>query len=120
MTACGLGSPTGPSPINRDYLLAPGQSVPITAAALSLKFLGVANDSRCPADALCVTGGSARVDIQVTASTGTVQIINFETGDPKAVQIGSLTIDLVQLSPYPFSAHPIDPADYRVTLRVIR
>ena len=120
MTACDLGSPTAPSPINRDYVLTPGQSVPITAAALSLKFLGVANDSRCPADALCVTGGSARVDIQVTAFTGAVQIISFETGEPKAIQIGALTIALVQLSPYPFSTQPINPADYRVTLRVIR
>ncbi len=36
------------------------------------------------------------------------------------VKHDGLTIGLVELSPYPFSARPIGPADYRATPRVAR
>jgi hypothetical protein len=100
-------------------VLGPGQSAPLDRASISLTFLRVANDSRCPADALCVLGGSARVDVQVTGAWG-VQILSFETGNLQPVRVGTLTLELVQLAPYPFSAQPIDPADYRATFRVTR
>jgi len=119
VTACS-GGVTSPSPINQEVVLAPGQSAPIVPAGISLRFLGVANDSRCPADALCVLGGSASVDVQVTSFSGGAQVLRFETGDPRTVQFGPLTLALVQPAPYPFSAQPIDPADYRATLRVTR
>jgi len=119
VTACS-GGVTSPSPINQEVVLAPGQSAPIVPAGISLRLLGVANDSRCPADALCVLGGSASVDVQVTSFSGGAQVLRFETGDPRTVQFGPLTLALVQLAPYPFSAQPIDPADYRATLRVTR
>jgi hypothetical protein len=119
VTACSGGA-TSPSPINQEVVLAPGQSAPITSAGISLRFLGVANDSRCPADAMCVLGGSASVDVQVTSFSGGAQVLRFETGDPKAVRLGTLTLELVQLAPYPFSSQPINPADYRATLRVTR
>ena len=118
MTAC--AGPTAPAPIDRQILLGPGQSALIPQTAVAIRFLGVANDSRCPADAMCVTGGSARVDVQVTAGTGGALVVAFETGSPQPVQFGSLTLTLVSLMPYPLSSQPIDPADYRVTLRVIR
>jgi hypothetical protein len=101
-------------------VLGPGQSAPIAAAAISLRFLGVGSDSRCPADASCVQAGSARVDVQVTFVTGGAQIVGFETADPQPVRFGSLTLTLVQLTPYPAGPQPINPADYRATLRVTR
>jgi hypothetical protein len=36
----------------------------------------------------------------------------------KPVKHGGVTIALLQLDPYPFVARPIQPGDYRVTLRV--
>jgi hypothetical protein len=120
VTACSSGSPASPSPIDQEVVLAPGQSAPIVPAGIALRFLGVANDSRCPADAMCVLGGSASVDVQVTSFSGGAQVLRFETGDPRAVQLGRLTLALVQLAPYPFSAQPINPAEYRATLRVTR
>lgn len=119
VTGCSLGSPSAPSPINREIVLSPGQPAPVASATVVITFLGVANDSRCPADALCVLGGSARVDVQATGAIGT-RVVSFETGDPKPVRVGNLTLELLQLAPYPFSSTPIDPADYRATIRVTR
>lgn len=119
VTACSTASPLS-GPVDREVVLAIGQSAPITTAALTLKFLGVPADTRCPSDALCLLPGSASVDVQVTAFSGGTRIVRFETGDPKPAEIGTLTVDLVQLAPYPSGPSRIDPADYRATLRVRR
>jgi hypothetical protein len=92
----------------------------ISEAGISVRFEGVAGDSRCPADAFCVQGGDALVQIEVAPEGGPRQPYVLHTGDMRPVSHGDLTIALVQLAPYPFSANPIDPRDYRATLRVTR
>ena len=119
VTGCFLESPAEPGPINQEVVLAPGQSINIEGTNLSLKFIGVTGDSRCPADALCVLGGSATVKVQVSESGGSREL-TFETGDLKAVTYEEWSLELVQLMPYPFSATPIKHEDYRATLRVKR
>ena len=119
MTACSAGNPSGPTTINQEIVLAPGQSVPVDRGSIALRFLGVPNDSRCPANALCVHPGSARVDVQVT-SVFDVRIASFDTADTKVVRVGTLTLELLELAPYPFSPQAIDPADYRARVRVTR
>ena len=119
VTACFLESPTEPGPVDQQVTLAPGQSTAIEATNLSLKFVGVTGDSRCPADALCVLGGSATVKVEVNGSSGSRQL-TFETGDLKPITYDTWSLELVQLMPYPFSATPIEHDDYRATLRVKR
>jgi hypothetical protein len=119
VTGCFLGSPTEPGPIDREVVLAPGQSTTIEGTSLSLKFVGVMGDSRCPADALCVLGGSATVKVEVGGS-GEKRELTFETGELKPATYHEWSLELVQLMPYPFSATPIKPEDYRATLRVTR
>jgi hypothetical protein len=120
VTACASASPIAPAPLSREITLAPGQTATVGGAAIAVRFEGVSGDSRCPADALCILGGDAAVRIQVVPATGTAQAYTLHTGDMRPVTHGDLTIALVQLAPYPFSATPIDPADYRATLRVTR
>lgn len=119
VTGCFLESPTEPGPINQQVTLAPGQSTAIEGTDLSLRFVGVTGDSRCPADALCVLGGSATVKVEVSGSSGSREL-TFETGDLKPITYEAWSLELVQLMPYPFSATPIDHEDYRATLRVKR
>jgi hypothetical protein len=66
---------------------------------------------------MCVLGGDALVHIAATTE-GVSNDYTLHTGDMKPARHGNLTIALEQLQPYPFSARPIDPDDYRVTLRV--
>jgi len=120
MAACGSDSPTAPAPINQNVTLAPGQAAAIEGASLSLRFENVTGDSRCPADAICITGGDALVHIAVTPAAGARRDYTLHTGDMRPVKHEDLTIALVELTPYPFSARPIQPSDYRATLRVSR
>ena len=114
------GSPTGPSvPLNSEFVLAPGGAALIDGASMTIKFNGVTGDSRCPADAVCVWGGDAIVSLTVTA-TGGSRDHELHTGDMRPVKHDDVTIALVQLVPYPFSSSPIQPSDYRATLKATR
>jgi hypothetical protein len=110
----------GPSvPINQEFILAPGESTHVSGADIRLHFDRVTGDSRCPADAFCIQGGDAIVLIAVS-SAWQQRRYELHTGDMQPVRHDDLTIELIQLSPYPFSAQPIQPGDYRATLRVRR
>jgi hypothetical protein len=119
MTAC-AGSPSTPtSPIDSEFTLAPDEGRAIADESVTIRFVGVSGDSRCPADALCIQGGSAAVGIAVVSGWST-RPYEIHTGDMEPVVHDGLRIALVQLSPYPFSSRTIAPEEYRATLKVSR
>jgi hypothetical protein len=120
MAACSGKSPAAPSPVNQQVTLSPGQTTTVDGASLSVRFEGVSGDSRCPIDAICITGGDAQVHIVVAPVAGGRQNYTLHTGDMRPVTHGDLTVALVDLTPYPYSARPIQPSEYRATLRLTR
>ena len=111
---------TGPtSPLDAEFVLAPGEAAAIERTSLVVWFNGVTGDSRCPADAFCVLGGTAAVHI-TARSNGSTRDYALYTGDRKPVQHEGMTIALVQLSPFPFSARTIQADEYRATFKVTR
>jgi hypothetical protein len=119
LTACDENV-TGPtSPLNSEFTLAPGETTALEGASLSVRFNRITGDNRCPADAVCLLGGSADVSITAISGASTRDHV-LRTGDMRPVQHDDFTIALVQVEPYPFSARPIQPGEYRVTLRVTR
>ena len=120
LSACSDKGPAAPSPVAKEVTLAPGQTASVDEASISIRFEGVSGDSRCPGDAICITGGDAQVKIDVIPSRGEQTPYTLHTGDMRPVSHGDLTIGLVELSPYPFVTRPINPADYRVKLSIKR
>ena len=119
MTGCD-DAPTSPTAaVNTEFTLAAGEARSIEGELVTVRFVRVSGDSRCPADAICVLGGSATVEIAV-ASGLSIQSYDLRTGDMQPVVHDGLTIALVDLMPYPFSARTIAPGEYRVTLKVTR
>jgi hypothetical protein len=116
MAACS-SSPTAPTE-PAIVTMAPGQSTQV--GALSVKFVGVTIDTRCPANALCIQVGDAFVALETTVFRGRrefeLQILN---PTKRSTTHGSYSIELQEVSPYPFG-EPIKPADYRITLRIAR
>jgi hypothetical protein len=106
--------------LNSEFRLAPGEAMSIERASSAIRFNRVSGDSRCPGDAICITGGSAAVHITVLTNGGSTRDYELHTGDMRPVQHGDLTIALVELSPYPFSSRPIQPDEYRAIFRVTR
>ena len=110
---------TGPTvPLDQQFTLEPGQVATLANTQLRLGFDGVDGDSRCPANALCITGGDAKVKVHVVDGSGRETNYELHTGDMKPVTHQAMTISLIELAPYPFSTTPINPDDYRATLKV--
>jgi hypothetical protein len=121
LAGCDEQSPVGPTvPLNQQFTLAPGESASIENTAIRIEFMRVSGDSRCPADAVCIQGGDARVEVRVTNGSSTRY--DLHTGDQSraAVTHAGFRIELVQLQPYPFSSRTIAPGEYRATLTVSR
>jgi hypothetical protein len=119
VTACDE-SPTGPTvTIDQRFTLSPGEVASVQGVGVRLRFEGVSGDSRCPADALCITGGDAIVRVSASGDAGSVSL-ELHTGDSSRASItyGNVKVSLVELQPYPFSSRTIAPGDYRATLLV--
>jgi hypothetical protein len=112
-----LSGPT--SPLGSAFTLAPGEAMGITDAQIVVRFNGVTGDSRCPADAVCIQGGSAAVGITVVSDRSS-RDYELLTGDMQPVRHEGFTITLVDLTPYPFSSRTIPQEEYRATLTVTR
>jgi hypothetical protein len=121
-TACDEPSPAGPAvPLSERFVLAPGGTAAIAKAGISVQFVVVSGDSRCPADVFCIQGGDAIVEVRVLDG-GATALYQLHTGDKQRASAAhrDLRIELLDVQPYPFSARPIDASDYRVTLVVSR
>ena len=120
--ACGAPVPTAPgTPVGSEFTLAPSQTVTIDGTSTRITFLGVSGDSRCPGDAVCIQGGDALVHVR--AQDDSSSDYELHTGDASraAVRHNGLRIELTALQPYPFGSRPpIQPGDYRATLKASR
>jgi hypothetical protein len=120
-TVSACNGPTSPTiKLDEQFVLAPDGAARIAETGISLRFIGVTGDSRCPADAICIQGGDALVRIEVFTEKARSTGYDLHTGDMRPVEHNGLIISLIQLEPYPFSSRSIQPADYRATLRVTR
>jgi hypothetical protein len=118
--ACSPGV-TGPvvEPVT-EFVLAPGEAASVTSAGLTVRFERVTSDSRCPADALCVTAGEAEVAVWVRRDGRPADVLALRTvPNGSRAEVGDWVVSLVRLDPYPFSSQgPIAPGDYRATFKV--
>jgi hypothetical protein len=120
VTGCDEKSPAGPTVLlNERFTLSPGEVARVDDADLRLQFVRVTGDSRCPADALCIQGGDAIVQV-LAAGDNDSALLGLHTGDSTraSADFRGARISLVELQPYPFSSRTIQPDEYRATLTV--
>ena len=122
VTGCDEKSPVGPTvSLNERFTLSPGEVAVIDGADLRVQFVRVTGDSRCPADAVCIQGGDALVQI-LASGGGDSTLLGLHTGDASQASAiyGGARITLIELQPYPFSSRTIAADEYRATLTVTR
>jgi hypothetical protein len=107
---------------NEDFILAPGEIVRMADSDIYLGFIGIAGESRCPTGTNCIRAGDVTVDLASgkDASSGRSFQMKLDAGQksPNTRQLGSYTIELYDVSPYPSAGVTPDPSAYRVKLRV--
>ncbi len=103
-------------------VLAVGQNVASADGSLRVTFVELVEDSRCPADAICITSGSVRVLVEVSFGTeifqSTLTLGDMLEGDVNSITVGGATVTLSDVQPYPLASQPADPADYEITLNI--
>ena len=90
---------------------------------LSIVFMGVKEDSRCPEGFNCIAmnplwEGTARIAVKINA----FQSVELRINQPTVTRSGSYTYTLLltNLTPLPKSGLPTDPDSYKAEIRVNR
>jgi hypothetical protein len=98
-----------------------GKSVHLSQEGITITFLELTQDSRCPIGAICVWQGDANPHFLVEAPPANpIHCILHTALDPKSATAGSVVLTLQQVSPYPIYDTPIDPSSYVVTIEIRR
>ena len=116
------GKLTAPKPArpaaNEPFALSPGQSAMV--GGVVIRFVDVPADSRCPSNVVCFWEGDGmvRVSIDPAPSRASRTAALHTRLEPRAIAIGSDTLELVRLDPYPARPGQIPQAEYVATLVV--
>ena len=79
-----------------------GQLKSADGGRLTVKFISVIEDSRCPIDAKCVWEGNARIKIEVSKGKASAKTIELNSGaKPESVTVYGYEIKFIDLSPHP-------------------
>lgn len=81
-----------------------------------LEFVDLLDDSRCPADAMCVWQGQALLRFRYD---GEAFLVTFTGPDHAPIDLGRYSLQVLDVQPYPLASAPHDPADTRVTVRLV-
>lgn len=111
---------------SNDTSLTDSLSIKIRQAAVAengdkLTFVKLLEDSRCPANAMCIWQGMVSVELKAETSAGdTTFILSTDPNTPgaqTAIVLG-YEVSLVNVLPYPGTYEEIKPADFWVELVV--
>ncbi|WP_142453350.1 hypothetical protein [Gracilimonas mengyeensis] len=106
--------------IGEEFDLRVGQLAETNGASITIQFMEILEDSRCPASLMCFWAGNAKVSMKI-AEGNSERMLELNTHpDMKQSEIfQGYKLQLIALNPYPQKQYPSIPKeDYRATLRV--
>jgi len=121
VTLAACRSADAPAPhaasLNQEVQLAPKEQAAYGPQGLTVEFVRVVEDSRCPKDTTCVWAGEVKVEVATRAgSAAAVQQHEIKAGE--SATVGAFQVMVVNVQPEKLSTREIPPEDYRVTLKV--
>ena len=106
--------------LGQEFSLAIGQSAAIESEGLTLKFVRVVGDSRCPEGVECFWQGEVSCEVSVTYSGSSYQMVLTQPGltsEPASKTFQQFRFTF-SVDPYPQKGKKIDSSDYRLNLTV--
>jgi len=91
----------------------------LSRSKLTIKFVSLVEDSRCPKGTNCIWAGNASIKVKVSNARGESKIfeLNTNTG-AKGDTLGGYAINLESLTPHPATNVRIDKNGYTATFSV--
>jgi hypothetical protein len=110
------------SNLDSEFALQVNQNAEIKSEDITVTFLNVTSDSRCPSDVTCIWQGQAGIEIGVQKGEveSTVSLSIGGDSSPEESIFDAYLIQLVDLSPYPISTKIIQPEDYTATIKITK
>lgn len=104
--------------LDQEIQLAPRERVVFSQQGLTVEFVSVLEDSRCPSDVTCVWAGEVKVQLSTRFDAAEAVLHEVKAGQPATV--GDLQLGIVRVQPERISTRELSPEQYRVTLKVER
>ena len=121
LAACGspASDVTPPSlALDSEGTLAAGATAAVTGTDLQVTFVGVGEDSRCPTDVSCVWAGE--ITVRLAARIGSAEPVTRDVLEGRSAVIEPYRLTVTSVRPEPVSSKKLEPADYRITLIVVK
>jgi len=104
--------------LDSEFTLSIGQTARIASEGMSIKFVTVTSDSRCPKDVECIQAGVVTCETEITKDNVKTQLFLGEVGT-MINNTPTLGYDFTfHVSPYPEAGKKITKGDYRLYLIV--
>lgn len=104
---------------NQEIKLLINKQKVVTKDKLTIKFVALVEDSRCPTDTNCVWAGNAKIKIQIGKGKGAAKTFELNTNlEPQTVSFAGYEIKLVNLTPQPASNIRINRNGYMATFAI--
>lgn len=97
-----------------------GEATQVTDTEISINFLSVLEDSRCPEGVTCFWEGQAIVQLEIAEADNAVIELTERAGHPELAKdtLGGYVYTLLELSPYPKEGEEITEEDYALRFTV--
>jgi hypothetical protein len=120
-TLLAMPTSTAGAVLGEPFELKVDERVEVETTELTLTFLRVDSDSRCPTDVVCVWAGEAKLVLGARVEDGDeAELVLVTPGDGATATFLRYKVEVVALAPEPDSRRKIAPEDYVATLRVTR
>ena len=108
--------------MNNSFTLSFDKTAKVKSEKLSIRFINVPEDSRCPEGVHCIWAGQARIDLEISKGDEepeTVQLIS-EDGKPELAEktFDNYLIKLLKVEPPRTTERELELKDYKITLAV--
>jgi hypothetical protein len=102
--------------LGQEFELAPNQRATFEPHGLSVEFVRVVEDSRCPTDVTCVWAGEVKV--QLSTRMREAEAVQHQITAGQDATVGEFRLAVVRVRPERISTREISPPEYRATLKV--
>lgn len=87
------------------------------AGRVTVKFVELIEDSRCPADVNCVWAGVAKIKVRLSRA-GRSAVVELNTMDKRSTVFQGYTVTLTELEPRQSTTSKYSPSAYEATFTV--
>ena len=107
--------------LGQEFTLPIGETAEIDSESLSIKFVEVIGDSRCPAGVECVWAGEAQCRLRFTYAGSLAEMVIVQPGGGASAKDYFIQYKIVfKLEPYPQKGQQIAASDYKLLMTVTK